>query len=297
MLPSGGLGGLTIHDRPAIRWRLAALVLAAGCLLCPAASQAQDTDAEATARQRLREARVLYERGEFGEALTRFATVLEVRPPRVRSGDDLHEGFLHYAFTLFLADDPELAAEKLETALRIDPTYAPSPVTTRPDLRAFYLEQQEAWIAKNGSSPNPLDEIFPSLQERPGALRRQRAPFLPAFGIGLRQLGHYEVGWGLFALQLGSLLGNIPTWSIKFGLQARLTPEAGIARDIMSYASLVTSVVFWTSLAVDFVASLSLRRRYKLHPELRPRLDIALRLGRGPPRVRFAGLGLAVTGW
>ena len=273
------------------------LLLVVGCLVGAGAAQAQEPDAEATARQRLREARVLYERGEFGEALTRFATVLEVRPPRVRSADDLHEGFLHYAFTLFLADDLQLAAEKLETALRIDPTYAPSPVTTRPDLRAFYLEQQEAWIAKNGSSPNLLDEIFPSLQERPGALRRQRAPFLPAFGIGLRQLGHYEVGWGLFALELGFLLGNIPTWSIKFGLQTRLTPEAQIARDIMSYASLATSIVFWTSLAVDFVASLALRRLYKLHPEKRPRLEAAPRLGRAPPRARLAGVGVAVDFW
>ena len=139
---------------------------------------------------------MLYERGEFGEALTRFATVLENRPPRVRSSDDLHDGFLHYAFTLFLAADAELAADKLETALRIDPTYSPSPVTTRPDLRAFYLEQQAAWIAKNGSTPEPLDRVFPSLQENPGGLRRlSRQPiFFPAFGIGLSQLGHRGVG-------------------------------------------------------------------------------------------------------
>jgi hypothetical protein len=282
---------------------LAAAILLVS-LLGPGAARAQDTDpesiardAEATARQRLREARVLYERGEFGEALTRFATVLESRPPRVRSADDLHDGYLHYAFTLFLADDFELAADKLVIALRIDPTYAPSPVTTRPDLHAFYLAEQEAWIAENGSSPDLLDEIFPSLQERPGALRRQRAPFLPIAGIGLRQLGHYEVGWGLFALELGFLLGNIPTWTTKFILQTRLTPEAQVARDVMSWASLATASVFWTAVVVDFVASLVLRRHYKLHPDKRPRLEAAPRLGRGPPVVTPAGLGLSVGFW
>jgi tetratricopeptide (TPR) repeat protein len=282
-----------------MRTGLAAIVVLALGLLGPGLARAQDSDVEAAARQRLREARVLYERGEFGEALTRFATVLENRPPRVRTPDDLHEGFLHYAFTLYLAGDEDLAADKLQTALRIDPTYTPSPVTTRPDLRAFYLEQQEAWIGEHGSTPEPLDRVFPSLQENPGGLRRlSRQPvFFPAFGIGLSQLGHREVGGGLAALEIGFGLANLGAIVAKAGLLQVATPEAAQAKVVLGWSTLPTMIVFWTTLAVDFVASVSLRQLYKLHPERRPRLDAALRLGRPPPVVRLAAGGPSIAFW
>lgn len=296
MLPSACPGGFPIQTRSAKRWGLAALASLALCLLLPTPAHTQEADAEAAARQRLREARVLYERGEFGEALTRFATVLESRPPRVTSPDDLHEGFLHYAFTLFLASDEALASEKLEVALRIDPTYAPSPVTTRPDLRAFYLAQQEAWIGEHGTTPEPLDRIFPSLQENPGGLRRlSRQPvFFPAFGIGMSQLGHREVGGGLAALEIGFGVANLTALVSKAALLNVATPEAVQAKEVLGWSTLPTTIVFWSALAVDFIASVALRSLYKRYPERRPRLDVVQRRA---PRLELGPTGLQLAFW
>lgn len=279
--------------------RLTVLVLGAWLALGASAlaDEAEEEAVEQDGARRLREARLLYERGEFDLALVEYSIVLEARPPKVRSADLLHEGFLYYAFTLFLRQEQGPAEEKLGVALRIDPDFSPSPVTTRPDVLAFYQEQQRRYVQEHGRDPIPLETVIPSLQANPGALKgtQRPAPFIPTLGIGLRQLGHREVGDGLATLELTFGLANLAALITKAALQEQATPTILLVKEVMGYSTVPTMLVFWSAIAVDFVASLALRAVYKKHPERRP--DVAPRLLTRAPAVSPTGTGVHVSFW
>lgn len=254
--------------------RLGPLFLAALLALpAPALAQGRASRPEltpeqmATARAELEQARLHYERGEWGAAVRLFILTLETTPRRLRERDDLHAGFLYYAFTLFLQGEAEQARDRLGVALRLDPQYRPSPVTTRPDLLQFYNTERDAWVAAHGSEPTPLQEVFPDLAPRPV----RRGLFVPAAGFGLRQLGHRGAGDAFLVAETSLLVANVGLLISKAALRpvtTRLIVED--VKPALGYATLPTAISLWTVFAVDVISSIVLYRRYQLHPELRP---------------------------
>lgn len=248
----------------------------------------------------LQEARSHYERGEFELAAQGFAAVLD-SPVKVRTRQDLHEGFLYYSFTLLLQGGSPAAgaAEKLRYALRLDPDYLPSPVTTRPDILAFYNRQRDAYISANGPVSEPPEIIFPELQGSATSTRvLRRRWFIPAFGSGLRFLGHRRAGNTIMATEISALGLNVASLLIRVAALEDLSPAGFAATEIGRYTNYISFSVFWVALIVDVVVSLALRRRYELHPERRPARRAEARNKRpGRARLNLDAGGLHLEFW
>ena len=253
---------------------------------------------EDDAREILRLARLRFERGEFDQAVASFSSILST-PVRLSTRRDLHEGFLYYAFTLFLQGNSESALEALTMALRLDPEFAPSPVTTRPDLFAFYDQQQAQFTSEQGGVAEAPETIFPELAQDPGAtVVVQRRRFLPMFGIGLRQLGHPTLGNTLLGLEIGGLSFNIASLILRAAYIEDRTPtgmsNTAVGRQ-MTYASFG---VFWGALVADFVISMILRRYYVQHPEKRRESrTLADRVPTRRPQLRAGPTSLTLSFW
>lgn len=261
--------------------RLSGLCLLLAALCLPSQSWAQrsgraesvpdEAAAAELARGELAQARLDFERGEWAAAVLRYEAVLESTPRAVRTAEGLHEGFLYYAFTLFLQQDEAGARSKLTIALQIDPGFAPSPVTTRPDLLDFYNSEQDRFRAQNGSTPVPLEAIFPDLATRPGR-RYQRQVFLPVWGRGLHQLGHRREGAAFAIFESTTLALNVGSLLAKAALQrvANSDTVEKTVKPTLSWLTLHTAIGFWASLSVDVITSFALQRRYRLNPGLVP---------------------------
>jgi len=287
------------------------LTLTAWTLLLPLSAHAQQTDGdegapigaedaeEFEATERLRSARLHYDRGEFDSAATDFATLLD-SPVRLKNRDELHEGFLYYAFTLFLQGQAtqDLATEKLKYALQLDPDFSPSPVTTRPDLLKFYTEQRTAYIAENGSISVPPEILFPELQSSTAStrvLRRRR--FVPVFGMGLRFLGHPRAGDFLLTTELAAASLNIGSIILRLAVIDDLTPAGYTATLVGRHTNYASFGVFWVAFAVDLIVSLALQRRYNRNPQLRPSSTQSIARRLRPPLLTPTGTGLKVQFW
>lgn len=273
-----------------------ALLLAA---LAPGPASAQTTDEEASqALDTLRLARLNFDRGEFEAAVEKFASILD-RPVKLQTRDTLHEGFLYYAFTLFLQGKPDRARDKLQFAFQLKPTFAPSPVTTRPDLLGFYNDEQSIYVTTNGDGEQLLASIFPELGETPGGgVVLRRRVFVPFFGIGLRQLGHARAGNLLLGTQLVSLAGNIAGIAVRAAYINDRTPKGWEATYIGRGFTYVSFGLFWASIVTDFVVSIALQRYYRKHPE-RLKTDAVRTTARyrEPPRIVAGPGSMAVTFW
>jgi len=260
-----------------------------------ASSQVADFEAE----ERLRSARLHYDRGEFASAAEDFSTLLD-SPVKLKGRNALHEGFLYYAFTLFLQGEASqaLAADKLKYALQLDPDFAPSPVTTRPDLLQFYTEQRTAYIAANGSISVPPEILFPELQSSTAStqvLRRTR--FVPVFGVGLRFLGHPKAGNFLLTTELTAATINISSIILRLAVLEDLSPAGYNATLVGRYTNYASFGVFWLALGIDLVVSLALQRRYNRNPKLRPRSTPSVAGRLAPPRLVPTAGGLKVQFW
>ena len=254
---------------------------------------------EAEARETLRRARLYFDRGEFDRAVDAFDSIL-VRPVKLRTADDLHEGFLYYAFTLFLQGRQSQAIARLLIALEIDPEYVPSPVTTRPDLKAFYDEQREIFKdSPEGSSPRLLEQIFQELAPQIGGGRVViRRAFVPFFGIGLMELGHRQQGAFLLVTEASSLAINVASMIMRGVAYGDRTPDGWTVTFVSRGLNYPSFAVFWTALAIDFVVSLALRRYYTNHPEKMPEVSPSRRgRARPPPQVSATPAGLLLRFW
>ena len=254
--------------------------------------------AEPSAEETLRDARSHYERGDFERAATSFATILDT-PVTLRTRQDLHEGFLYFAFTLLLQGEPHSAraAEKLRYALRLDPDHLPSPVTTRPDILEFYNRQRDAYIAANGPVSEPPQIVFPELQASGTSTRVLRKRwFVPAFGIGLRFLGHPKTANLLMGTEIAALGLNISSLLLRVALIEDLSPAGFAATEVGRYTNYISFSVFWIALIADVVISLALRRSYERHPERRPsnRSAALRRRGRTRPQLAYSARGLTI---
>jgi len=263
-------------------------------------AEAPDPAAADDPNLQLQNARSHYERGEFSQAAEDFAAVLD-SPVRLRTRQDLHEGFLYYAFTLLLRGEPHSsqAAEKLHYALRLDPDYLPSPVTTRPDILAFYNRQRDAYIAANGPVSEPPAIVFPELQASGASTRvLRRRWFIPVFGIGLRFLGHRKAANAIMATELSALGLNVASLLLRIAVYEDLSPAGFGATAVSRYTNYVSFSVFWIALVVDVVVSLALRRSYELNPDRRPASRNAASASRGSPvRLKLAPEGLRLEFW
>ena len=212
----------------------------------------------------------------------------------------LHEGFLQWAYTLFLQGSTIQAEDRLRTALRIDPGYEPSPVVLRPDLYAFYQEERAVYLESRGDDARTrekLDDIFPELQPRAGAVGPDG--FIPPIlGIGLERLGHPDEAAFLRTLQIASLTTNLASVGIRVAVFSDLTPTGDLWHDISVGMNVASFFVFWPALVADIVATLTLQARYTRQPELRPRPRATVLPRRPPPPI--VGLrrgGLTVSFW
>lgn len=250
------------------------------------------------AREILRLARLRFERGEFDQAVTSFSSILST-PVRLSSRRDLHEGFLYYSFTLFLRGDIESASEALTMALRLDPEFAPSPVTTRPDLFAFYDQKQVEFTAAQGGVAEAPETIFPELAQESGTtvvLRRRR--FLPLFGIGLRQLGHPVLGNVFLGGEIGGLSFNIASLILRAAYIEDRTPSGMNSTAIGRQITYASFGVFWGAIVADFVVSMILRRYYTRHPEKRRESKaFADRVPTRRPQLRAGPTSLTLSFW
>jgi tetratricopeptide (TPR) repeat protein len=269
------------------------------------APASQDTEenttepsAENDARELLRLARLRFERGEYTQAVDSFSRILGT-PVRLLNRRDLHEGFLYYAFTLLLMGDEESASDALLTALRLDPDFAPSPVTTRPDIYAFYERRQAEFNQSQGGVAEATEAIFPELADKPGAsvvLQRQR--FVPLLGIGLRQLGHARIGNILLGTEIGAFSLNIASLILRAAYIEDRTPAGMIQTAISREMTYVSFGVFWGAMLADFVVSMALRRYYVLHPEKRrTRGSQADRVPPRRPQLRAGPTSLTLSFW
>jgi tetratricopeptide (TPR) repeat protein len=268
-------------------------------LLCAAGSaRAEDADV-VEAQETLRRARLYFDRGEFDRAVDAFDSILD-RPVKLRTADDLHEGFLYYAFTLFLQGKEEPALRRLRIALEIDPDYVPSPVTTRPDLKAFYDEQREIFKdSPEGSSPRLLEQIFQELAPEIGAGRVVlRRAFVPFFGIGLIEMGHRRAGGFLLVTEVSSLAINVASMFMRGAVHSDRTPTGWTVTFVSRGLNYPSFAVFWTALVVDFVVSLALRRYYTNNKDKMP-IPTPRRQGRvrPPPQVSMTPAGVLLRFW
>ncbi|MCO4769868.1 MAG: hypothetical protein KDA24_07530 [Deltaproteobacteria bacterium] len=224
-------------------------------------------DRERLAREQLQQAKLRFERGEFQSAVQLFEGILS--PVRLRTADDLHDGFLHWAFTLILMGDKVTALERLDIALQLKPAYAPSPVTTRPDLLTFYEEKQSLFLAAGGVQRLPT-ELFPELAGS-GVVRTRREPPIPLFGIRLRQLGQPSVGNALMGVEVGSAILNGAGWILWASVFQNLGPSGDTWRQVFFVSNPITVGVFWTAITVELIVTAVMNRRASLRVgELRP---------------------------
>jgi len=260
-------------------------------------SEAQANTQEG-ARETLRLARLRFERGEYEDAVEAFATILG-SPVRLATRRELHEGFLYYSFTLFLQGNLQAAEKGLETALRLDPEFAPSPVTTRPDLLEFYESRQTLFVAEQGGIAEAPETIFPELAGEPGSSvvsRRQR--FVPLLGIGLRQLGHPRLGNGLLGAEIGAFSINIASLILRAAYIEDRTPKGMTATGIAREVNYTSFGIFWGALLADFIVSMALRSYYKRNPDKRRSGGtLARRYDDRRPQVRAGPSTLTLAFW
>jgi len=293
-------------SRAARRALLAATLLAFLIVPSLAAAQApaQAPPEESTetddAEDTLVAAVLAFERGELGAAADGFNEVLSfpVKPLERRL---LHEGFLHWAYTLFLQDSKKQAEEKLATALRLSPEYEPSRVVLRPDLYAFYQEGRTRFLAPFGgevpATREAVDVIFPELQTRAGAMG-PGGFILPIAGVGLERLGHVEEARLLRVVEVTALAVNLTSVGIRLAVFSELTPAGDLWHDISVGMNAVSFFVFWPVFIVDIVATLTLQAKYTKHPELRPRASAdAGRIRARPPVLGVGTKGLTLSFW
>jgi hypothetical protein len=258
-------------------------------------------EGQLSAQEVLQEARSHYERGDFDQAASNFASVLD-SPIKLRTRQDLHEGFLYYAFTMLLQGAPHSsgAAEKLHYALRLDPDHLPSPVTTRPDILEFYNRQRDAYIAANGPVSEPPEILFPELQSSGTSTRvLRRRWFVPALGIGLRFLGHPKAANFMMGTEIAALTLNLTSVLLRVALIQDLSPAGFAVTEVGRYSNYISFSVFWIALIADVVISLALRRVYERHPERRPsnRQSALKRKRPRRPQLALSPRGLALEFW
>jgi hypothetical protein len=246
------------------------------------------------------EAILSFERGELGVAADGFNEVLGF-PVKIRGRKRLHQGFLHWAYTLFLQDSQKQAEEKLDLTLRLNPEYEPSPVVLRPDLYAFYQDGRARFLTANGGNlpreREGLDSIFPELQVRAGAMG-PNGFIVPIAGIGLERLGHVEEGRLLRVVEVTALAVNLTSLGIRLAVFSELTPAGDLWHDISVTMNAASFFVFWPVFIADIVATLSLQAKYTKHPELRPRLTGGAGRNRAPaPVLGLGSKGLTLTFW
>lgn len=226
------------------------------------AAAAAAAERERLAREQLQQAKLSFQRGEFGTAATLFEGALDKRPIALRSADELHDGFLHYAFTLFLqGQNLLLAQEKLNVALQLKPQYAPSPVTTRPDLLEFYETQQQLFLAQGGIMRLPT-ELFPELD--PGARKVRREAPIPIWGIRLRQLGRPALGDALMTMEITGAAINLAGWAAFFAVYNDLRPTGDAWRTAFKISNPISFGMFWGAFATEIVLTIVFNRRAKL---------------------------------
>ena len=264
------------------------------------ATNAANSDEE-NATEVLQKARSHYERGDFEQAAEGFASVLD-SPVKVRTRQELHEGFLYYAFTLLLQGAPHssTAATKLYYALRLNPDYLPSPVTTRPDILSFYNRQRDAYIAANGPISEPPEIVFPELQSSGTSTRvLRRRWFVPAFGVGLRFLGHRKAANFMMSTEIAALGFNLTSLLVRVALIDDLSPAGFAATEVGRYTNYISFSVFWVALITDVIVSFALRATYEKHPERRPanRKKALSRRPQRKPRLALSPQGLALEFW
>jgi len=270
------------------------------------AAAAAAAERERLAREQLQQAKLSFQRGEFDTAVRLFETILGT-PVALRSPDELHDGFLHYAFTLYLQGKDLLGAQdKLAVALELKPTFAPSPVTTRPDLLEFYTTQQQLFLAQGGVQRLP-SEIFPEL--RTGS-RVIRVPPIPLLGIRLRQLDRPALGNALMTLELTGFALNVAGFVTWRAVYNDLRPTGDAWRTAFKISNPISFTIFWGAVAAELIITAVLNRRAKLgivaehRPfELHPRGDALRREARDRHARKRAGLrldpgaGFVLSGW
>lgn len=261
---------------------------------------------EVLARQQLEDAQVAFERGAFERAVNLFEGIL-TSPVALRSADDLHEGFLYWGFTLFLMGDRVGASDKLLIALRLKPTFAPSPVTTRPDLLRFYEDRQAAFVETGGIQRLPA-ELFPELNTGAAVVKTQRYAPIPLAGIRLRQIGRRGLGDAFFTLELTGLLLHLASWGL-YAAQFRLyTPTGEVLADVKSLAINLSGGLFYSALASELIVTAA------LDPKFPPNRDRAFRRlsrdeliatapweldarRRAPVRLHLSPAGVTLVSW
>jgi tetratricopeptide (TPR) repeat protein len=312
-VPQGGL----FSRGAAGRCRAWIFLAALPALLTPAPARAEEPgvvpaggadsappspDDDPAAEAALARARLDLERGDFAEAAAAFAELLQ-KPVRLKKRENLHAGFLFWGFTLFLMDDPDGASARLSTALRIDPEYLPSPVTTRPDLLAFYTGLRTSYLREHPSREEPLEQIFPELIERPMAQYR----WIPTYG--LRLLGYRRVADGLLGVGAAAGAVNVLSLVLRLAVYENLGPDGWALRHSSRGLNYGSFAVFYAAVIAEVVVTAALLRAHRMHPELRRAPAARLRgpreagAGTGPagPRAAFAprpyagpdGLGLS----
>ena len=264
-----------------LAWILAAMLGWPGAASAQAAPRAERTDQDAS--ERLQEAIAAFYRGDLGAAADGFHDVIDY-PVQVRTRQELHEGFLHYAYTLFLQNSKIQAAEKLGIALRLDPGHQPSPVVLRPDLFEFYQEQRASFLrAAEGKAPEPETpaQIFAELQVRAGVVEGQTLPFVPIFGIGLYKLGHRNEAAAVGVIEAAALVVNASGLVLRAVAFNKRTPSGDLVYDLSVAMNVPAGFVFWAVFVVEVVRTLTLQKQYTDNPEMRPRM--AGPSGRTPP--------------
>ncbi len=225
------------------------------------AAEARQEARERNARDQLQDAKLAFQRGDFERAVQLFEGILG-SPVALRTADDLQDAFLHYAFTLFLMGDKVTAGEVLGTALKLKPEFVPSPVTTRPDLRTFYDEQRQIFLAEGGTAVLP-GELFPELAGSRFVKTRRELP-VPLFGIRLRQLGRPVLGDVLMTLEITGAALNIGSW-VLYGAQYNdLRQSAKDAPTVVWISNWVGIGFLWGGLVAELIITATLNQRAKL---------------------------------
>ena len=226
------------------------------------AEEAARVERERLAMEQLQTAKLAFERGEFERADKLFRDILGVNdiPVALSNADDLHDGFLHHAFTLVLNGNTTMAFDQLEIALQLKPGYAPSPVTTRPDLLEFYERRQRLFLGAGGTQKLP-SELFPELATDSRVVRTRRELPLPLFGVRLRQLGRPTAGNALLGIEIGSATLNAAGWILWGAVFQNLGPSGDSWRQVFFVTNPISFGVFWTTIAVELIVTAVLNRR------------------------------------
>jgi len=223
------------------------------------AADAARADRERLAREQLQQAKLSFDRGEFDKAVELFKGILD-SPVALRGADELHDAFLHYGFTLVLMENKVPALEKIRTALELKPEFSPSPVTTRPDLLAFYQEQQRLFVASGEIQKLP-SELFPELAQGSAVVRVRREPPIPVFGVRLRQLERPGLGNTFMGFEVGAAVLNAAGWIAWAAVFEDLRPSGDSVRDVFRISNPITFGVFWGTLAAELIVTAIMNQR------------------------------------